>query len=104
MSEFHDLINSNLIQGKIFFDKSLENLTWLKVGGKASCLYIPKNREDLAVFLKQIDSKTRINVFGRLSNVLIRDGGISGVTILIPPSFSEIEIHKNLTFKRIFTS
>ena len=54
MSQFHDLINSNLIQGKIFFDKSLENLTWLKVGGKASCLYIPKNKEDLAVFLKQV--------------------------------------------------
>ena len=49
MSQFHDLINSNLIQGKIFFDKSLENLTWLKVGGKASCLYIPKNKEDLSL-------------------------------------------------------
>ena len=95
MSQFHDLINSNLIQGKIFFDKSLENLTWLKVGGKASCLYIPKNKEDLAVFLKHIDSKVKISVFGRLSNVLIRDGGISGVTILIPPSFSQLEIHKN---------
>ena len=95
MSEFHNLMDNNLFQGRIFFNKSLENLTWLKVGGKASCLYIPKNKEDLAVFLKQIDSKVRINVFGRLSNVLIRDGGISGVTILIPPSFSKIEIHKN---------
>ena len=95
MSQFHDLINSNLIQGKIFFDKSLENLTWLKVGGKASCLYIPKNKEDLAVFLKHIDSKIKTSVFGRLSNVLIRDGGIPGVTILIPPSFSQLEIHKN---------
>ena len=64
MSQFHDLINSNLIQGKIFFDKSLENLTWLKVGGKASCLYIPKNKEDLAVFLKHLDSKVKISVFG----------------------------------------
>tara|TARA_B100001996_G_scaffold166510_1_gene126940 strand:+ start:521 stop:1438 length:918 start_codon:yes stop_codon:yes gene_type:complete len=95
MSEYHDLIDSNLIQGKFFFDKSLKNLTWLKVGGKASCLYIPKNKEDLAIFLKHIDSKVRISVFGRLSNVLIRDGGISGVTILIPPSFSELEIHKD---------
>ena len=95
MSEFHNLINSNLFQGRIFFDKSLENLTWLKVGGRASCLYIPKNKKDLAVFLKQINNKVKINVFGRLSNVLIRDGGISGVTILIPPSFSEIEIHRN---------
>ena len=31
MSEFHNLINSNLLQGRVFFDKSLENLTWLKV-------------------------------------------------------------------------
>ena len=71
MSEFHNLINSNLFQGRIFFDKSLENLTWLKVGGRASCLYIPKNKKDLAVFLKQINNKVKINVFGRLSNCLL---------------------------------
>ena len=51
MSEFYYLQNNDALQGKIFFDKSLENLTWLKVGGKAKCLYIPKNKEDLALFL-----------------------------------------------------
>lgn len=95
MSEFYYLKNNDALQGKIFFDKSLENLTWLKVGGKAKCLYIPKNKEDLALFLKDINAEVQINVFGRLSNVLIRDGGISGITILIPPSFSKLEIHNN---------
>ena len=95
MSEFYYLQNNDALQGKIFFDKSLENLTWLKVGGKAKCLYIPKNKEDLALFLKDINAEVQINVFGRLSNVLIRDGGISGITILIPPSFSRLEIHNN---------
>ena len=59
MSEFYYLQNIDALQGKIFFDKSLENLTWLKVGGKAKCLYIPKNKEDLALFLKDINQIKR---------------------------------------------
>ena len=39
--------------------------------------------------------KTKINVFGRLSNVLVRDGGISGITILIPTNFSKLEVINN---------
>ena len=82
------------LKGKIFFNKSLENLSWLKVGGPAECLYIPYNLEDLSHFLSFLSPKININVFGRLSNVLIRDGGLSGVTILIPPNFLPINLLK----------
>jgi len=82
------------LKGKILFNKSLENLSWLKVGGPAECLYIPYNLEDLSHFLSFLSPKININVFGRLSNVLIRDGGLSGVTILIPPNFLPINLLK----------
>ena len=82
------------LKGKILFNKSLENLSWLKVGGPAECLYIPYNLEDLSHFLSFLSPKIDINVFGRLSNVLIRDGGLSGVTILIPPNFLPINLLK----------
>ena len=82
------------LKGKILFNKSLENLSWLKVGGSAECLYIPYNLEDLSHFLSFLSPKININVFGRLSNVLIRDGGLSGVTILIPPNFLPINLLK----------
>jgi len=92
MSELIYLKKNNNLKGRIFFNKSLANITWLKVGGRAECLFIPKDIEDLSYFLKYINIETQINVFGRLSNVLIRDGGISGITILIPASFSKLEI------------
>ena len=82
------------LKGKILFNKPLENLSWLKVGGPAECLYIPYNLEDLSHFLSYLSPKININVFGRLSNVLIRDGGLSGVTILMPPNFLPINILK----------
>ena len=82
------------LKGKILFNKSLENMSWLKVGGPAECLYIPYNLEDLSHFLSFLSPKININVFGRLSNVLIRDGGLSGVTILIPPNFLPINLLK----------
>ena len=69
-------------------------MSWLKVGGPAECLYIPYNLEDLSHFLSFLSPKININVFGRLSNVLIRDGGLSGVTILIPPNFLPINLLK----------
>ena len=82
------------LKGKILFNKPLENLSWLKVGGPAECLYIPYNLEDLSHFLSYLSPKININVFGRLSNVLIRDGGLSGVTILMPPNFLPINLLK----------
>ena len=82
------------LKGKILFNKPLENLSWLKVGGPAECLYIPYNLEDLSHFLSSLSPKININVFGRLSNVLIRDGGLSGVTILMPPNFLPINLLK----------
>jgi len=86
------LEKNNPFKGSFFFNKSLKNISWLKVGGSAEYLYIPYDKEDLSNFLSMLDGRIKINIFGRLSNVLIRDGGLSGVTILIPPSFSKLNI------------
>ena len=87
------------LKGKFFSNKSLKNISWFKVGGPAECLYIPSDQEDLSRFLKYTDKSEKINVFGRLSNVLIRDKGLTGLTILIPPSISEFNILKNNTIE-----
>ena len=87
------------LKGKFFSNKSLKNISWFKVGGPAECLYIPSDQEDLSRFLKYTDKSQKINVFGRLSNVLIRDKGLTGLTILIPPSISEFNILKNNTIE-----
>jgi UDP-N-acetylmuramate dehydrogenase len=91
-SELLQLEKNNPFNGSFFSNKSLKNISWLKVGGSAEYLYIPYDRKDLSNFLSMLDGRIQINVFGRLSNVLIRDKGLSGVTILIPPSFSKFKI------------
>ena len=50
MSDFYYLENNNSLQGKIFFDKSLKNLTWLKVGGKANAYTYQKIKETWRYF------------------------------------------------------
>ncbi len=99
IEKFDQSVSNYGLKGRFFSNKSLKNISWFKVGGPAECLYIPSDQEDLSRFLKYTDKSEKINVFGRLSNVLIRDKGLTGLTILIPPSISEFKIFKNNTIE-----
>jgi UDP-N-acetylmuramate dehydrogenase len=61
------------------FDVPLGVHSSFKCGGIASCVYSPKNIQDLAAF-RCWNSQPEI-FLGGLSNVLIRSGGIDGVVI-----------------------
>ena len=82
------------LNGKFFYKKSIKNLSWLKAGGILEYLYIPKNENDLSILLQELIPGLELNVFGKLSNILIRDGGLSGLSILIPPEFKKITYQK----------
>ncbi|MDR3290467.1 MAG: UDP-N-acetylmuramate dehydrogenase [Rickettsiales bacterium] len=62
-------------------EQNLAKYTWLRVGGNAEYLYEPQNKEELQNFLKT--NKLPITIIGGGSNLLIRDGGIKGVTIIV---------------------
>ena len=79
------------LKGKSFCDKSIGNMSWLKAGGSAEYLYIPSDERDLSLILESIYSDINLNIFGKLSNTLIRDGGLPGLSIIIPQSFGGIE-------------
>ena len=81
--------------GTIKKDFNLSKLTWFKVGGKAEVFFIPKDKKDLVSFLKKLDKNTPIKILGAGSNILIRDGGIRGVTISLVKNFSNILYLKN---------
>ncbi len=83
------------VSGTIKKDFNLSTLTWFKVGGKAEVFFIPKDKKDLVSFLKKLDKNTPIKVLGAGSNILIRDGGIRGVTISLVKNFSNISYIKN---------
>ena len=68
----------------------LSKHTWLGVGGKADFFAEVESEEDLISFLK--NSQCPITLLGAGSNILIRDGGISGVVLHLGKSFQNIDI------------
>ena len=78
MSPFRDFTG---IRGRITPEAEIAPFTWFRVGGSAELLFQPADSDDLALFLSQLDSGVPVTVIGVGSNLLVRDGGIAGVTI-----------------------
>jgi UDP-N-acetylenolpyruvoylglucosamine reductase len=74
-------------------DEPLAKKTTLRVGGRADVCLEPASEDDLAKaiqFCRQAD--VPFLIFGRGSNLLVRDGGIRGVVICLShPGFSRID-------------
>lgn len=70
----------------------LSKLTWFRTGGPAEVLYRPVDEEDLIDFLDGVPADVPLTVIGVGSNVLVRDGGVSGVVIRLGKPFANIEI------------
>ena len=69
------------VRGKLLHDEPLGPFTWFRVGGPAEVLFLPADHEDLADFLKTLPAEVPLTILGVGSNVIIRDGGVPGVTI-----------------------
>src|SRR6266568_110798 len=67
------------------------HLTWFRVGGPAGLLFRPADEADLADFLAALPSGIPVTVIGVGSNLLVRDGGIAGVTIRLGRGFAEVK-------------
>lgn len=69
------------LRGRLLANQSLADLTWFRVGGPAEVLFSPADEEDLATLLGALDASVPVTVIGLGSNLIVRDGGIPGVTI-----------------------
>lgn len=83
------------VRGSLKENVRLAPYTWLRVGGAAQVLFIPKDEADLALFLPQVPLDIPVQVLGVASNTLVRDGGVPGVTIRLSPAFAKVEILGN---------
>jgi UDP-N-acetylmuramate dehydrogenase len=79
------------VSGRLQLDAPLAPYTWLRVGGVADVLFLPRDAADLADFLKGLDPAVPVTVLGVGSNTLVRDGGVEGVVIRLGRGFAEIE-------------
>ena len=85
----------NKVSGQILFDSSLSKYSWFNLGGVAKVIFIPKNLNELSIFLKNIDCQNQVKVLGVGSNTLIRDGGYNGIIIKFGKSFSHLSLFEN---------
>jgi UDP-N-acetylmuramate dehydrogenase len=80
------------IRGRMQADAPLAPFTWFRVGGPAEALVRPADAEDLAQFLRALPHTVPVRALGACSNLIIRDGGLPGVTIRLARGFSTVKV------------
>ncbi len=79
------------VRGTLTPQRSLADLTWLRVGGPADWLFQPADEGDLADFLAALPADVPVFPMGVGSNLIVRDGGIRAVVIRLGRGFNGIE-------------
>ncbi|MFC7498754.1 UDP-N-acetylmuramate dehydrogenase [Enterovirga sp. GCM10030262] len=80
------------LTGKVEADGSLADFIWFRTGGPAEWLVRPADVEDLSQFLRHLDPATPVLPVGVGSNLIVRDGGVSGVVVRLPKSLAAVSI------------
>ncbi|MBP2299493.1 UDP-N-acetylmuramate dehydrogenase [Azospirillum picis] len=78
------------VRGRLSADAPLAPVTWFRVGGPAEVMFRPADADDLAGFLAALPDDVPVTVIGVASNLLVRDGGVPGVTIRLGRGFADI--------------
>jgi UDP-N-acetylmuramate dehydrogenase len=72
-------------------DEPLSRHTSWHVGGPAEVFFNPRDREDLAAFLRAAPADVPIQWIGLGSNLLVRDGGLRGIVISAHSTLDALE-------------
>lgn len=80
------------VRGRLSEGRDLSALTWLRVGGPAEVFFQPADVADLKDFLRDLPADMPVFPMGVGSNLIVRDGGLSGVVIRLGRGFNDIEI------------
>ncbi|WP_404379378.1 UDP-N-acetylmuramate dehydrogenase [Caenispirillum salinarum] len=79
------------VRGRASAGADLARITWFRVGGPAELMIRPVDVDDLAIVLAAKPADVPLTVIGVGSNLLVRDGGIPGITVRLGRGFAEIE-------------
>ena len=78
------------VRGTLTANAPVGRQTWFGVGGPAEVMFRPADAEDLAAFLAALPAGIPVTAIGIGSNLLVRDGGIPGVTIRLGRGFASV--------------
>ncbi|GBR52504.1 UDP-N-acetylmuramate dehydrogenase [Gluconobacter sphaericus] len=83
------------LRGRLTPNAPLGPRAWFRVGGPADWLFVPEDQDDLTLFLREKPATMPVTVLGACSNVIIRDGGITGTVIRLARGFADISVQDN---------
>jgi UDP-N-acetylmuramate dehydrogenase len=79
------------LQGELRTQEPMSRHTSWKTGGNADYYYIASDINDLAKFISKLPTSTPITWIGFGSNLLVRDGGVSGVVVSVVGLLNELK-------------
>ena len=79
------------VAGRLTEQAPLAPLVWFKAGGCAEWLLEPKDADDLAHFLGDLDPAVPVMGLGLGSNLIVRDSGVPGVVVRLGKAFASVE-------------
>ena len=85
------VIDLPAVRGRLTQGAPLAPLVWFKSGGTAQWLFEPKDADDLAGFLRDLDPAVPVMALGLGSNMIVRDGGVPGVVVRLGKAFAQVE-------------
>lgn len=80
------------VAGKLTPEAPLAPLVWFKSGGAAQWLFEPKDVSDLQSFLRDLGPAIPVWPLGLGSNLIVRDGGMPGVTVRLGKVFGKVSV------------
>jgi UDP-N-acetylmuramate dehydrogenase len=83
------------VKGRLTHGAPLAPLVWFKSGGSAEWLFEPADVDDLSNFLFALDPSVPVWPLGLGSNLIVRDGGVPGVTVRLGKAFSWVNPPRN---------
>ena len=86
------LLDDIEVRGRLTPDYDLSGLTWLRAGGPADWLFLPKDVDDLAGFLAALPREVAVFPLGVGSNLIVRDGGLRAVVIRLGRGFADVSV------------
>jgi len=72
-----------VLRGHFLYSEPMKKHVSWRAGGMAQRVYIPADLEDLGWLVRSVPAREDIHMVGLGSNLLVRDGGVSGVVILL---------------------
>lgn len=87
MSKYQSFINSiaeDVAKANIKISEPIKNYTYTKLGGEADLFISPSSFTEIQVVLKQAKKfNIPVTILGYGSNVIVKDGGIRGITLCL---------------------